>query len=157
MQAIAQRPTTVSHDARSRDTLGIVAEMADPSSTGPASGADGEVAVARLEAISADVRGCAILGRDGSVLAASGDLEAWETSARALLAAADEAAGEPVSHAHVATEDGEAFAVRLGGYVAVAVAVRFALTSLMLSDMRAVLRDLAAGPGVSLIREAHVP
>ncbi len=157
MQAIAQTPTTVSHDARSRDTPGIVAEMADPPSTGPASGADGAVAVARLEAISADLRGCAILGRDGSVLAASGDLEAWATSARALLAAADEAAGEPVSHAHVAIEDGEAFAVRLGGYVAVAVAVRFALTSLMFSDMRAVLRDLAAGPGVSLIREAHAP
>lgn len=113
--------------------------------------------MARLEAISADVRGCAILDGDGSVLAASGDLEAWEASARALLAAADEAAGEPVTHAHVATEDGEAFAVRLGGYVAVAVAVRFALTSLMLSDMRAVLRDLAASPGVSLIREAHAP
>ncbi len=157
MQAIAQRPTTVSHDARSRDTLGIVAEMADPSSSGPASGADGEVAVARLEAISVDLRGCAILDRDGRALAASGDPEAWEASARDLLAAADDAAGEPVTHAHVATEDGEAFAVRLGGYAAVAVAVRFALTSLMLSDMRAVLRDLAAGPGVSLIREAHAP
>ena len=54
---------------------------------------------------------------------------------------------------HVGTEDGEVFAVRLGDYAAIAVAERFALTSLVLSDMRAVLRDLAAEPGVSLIRE----
>jgi hypothetical protein len=128
--------------------------MPDQPSTGTASSADGEVAVARLAAISTDVRGCVILEGDGSALAASGDPQAWGASARALLGAADEAAGEPVSHVHVGTEDGEAFAVRLGGYAAVAVAPRFALTSLMFSDMRAVLRDLAAGPGASLIREA---
>lgn len=128
--------------------------MPDQPSPGTASAADGEVAVAKLEAMSADLRGCAILAADGSPLAASGDLESWGASARELLAAADSAAGEPVSHAHIGTEDGEAFAVRFGGYAAVAVAERFALTSLMLSDMRAVLRDLAADPGVSLIREA---
>lgn len=131
--------------------------MPDQPSTGTASAADGEVAVARLEAMSTDIRGCVILAGDGCALAASGDPKQWEARARALLSAADGAAGEPVSHAHVGTEDGEAFALRFGGYAAVAVAPRFALTSLMLSDMRAALRDLAAGPGVTLIREVQAP
>ena len=39
------------------------------------------------------------------------------------------------------------FAVRQGGYAAVAVAERFALAGLMVFDMRAVLRDLARGAG----------
>ena len=116
--------------------------MPDQPSPGTASAADGEVAVAKLEAMSTDLRGCVILAADGSALAASGELEGWGASARELLAAADTAAGEPVSHAHIGTEDGEAFAVRLGDHAAVAVAERFALTSLMLSDMRAVLREL---------------
>ena len=47
-----------------------------------------------------------------------------------MLAAADAAAGEPVTHAHVGTEDGEAFAVRLGGFALVAAAERFALAGL---------------------------
>lgn len=128
--------------------------MPDQPSPGTASAADGEVAVAQLEAMSTQIRGCVVLGPDGSALAASGDLDAWTASARELLLSADAAAGEAAAHVHVGTEDGEAFAVRLGEYAAVAVAERFALTSLVLSDMRAVLRDLAADPGVSLIREA---
>src|SRR3954451_11324008 len=55
---------------------------------------------------------------------------------------ADAAGGEPVSHAHVATGDGEAFCVREGGYVAVAVTDRFTLASLMIFDIRIVLRRL---------------
>jgi hypothetical protein len=42
----------------------------------------------------------------------------------------------------VATEDGEAFAVRHEDLAMVAVAERFTLASLMIFDMRAVLRDL---------------
>ena len=61
----------------------------------------------------------------------------------ALLEAADAAGGEPAAQVHVATEDGEAFAVRHGGLAMVAVADRFTLASLMIFDMRAVLRDLA--------------
>jgi len=59
-----------------------------------------------------------------------------------LRAAADAAGSEPAARAHVATEDGEAFALRHGGLAIVAVAERFTLASLMLFDMRAVLRDL---------------
>ncbi len=98
-----------------------------------------------LEEISGELRGCAILGEDGDVLAASGDPEAWAEPARALVAAADAAGGEPVSHAHVATSDGEAFCVRESGYLAVAVTERFTLASLMIFDMRIALRRLAAG------------
>ncbi len=154
--AIAQTPTTVSHAARSRDTLGIVAEVPDQAAKVPASApspADGEVAIARLEAISTDLRGCVILGADGSPLAASGDLDAWAGAARELLAAADAAAGEPATHAHVGTEDGEVFAVRHRGLALVAAAERFALASLMVFDIRSVLRELAGGADAALVRE----
>lgn len=146
MEASAQSPTTASHDARSRDTGAIVAEMPDQPSPGIVSAADAEVAVAKLEAMSTDLRACAVLAGDGSPLAARGDLEAWGESARELLAAADAAAGEPASHLHVGAEDGEVFAVRGHGRAIVAVAERFALASLMFSDMRAILRELASAP-----------
>ena len=85
-----------------------------------------------------------MLDSEGRALAASGDLEPWATAGEALLEAADAAGAEPVTYAHVATEDGEAFAVRNEGLAMVAVAERFVLASLMIFDMRAVLRDLAA-------------
>jgi hypothetical protein len=102
-------------------------------------------AVSYLEEISPQMRGCAILAEGGDVLAASGDSERWGEAGRELIAAADAAGGEPVAHAHVATGDGEAFFVREAGLVAVAVAERFTLASLMLFDMRIALRQLAAG------------
>jgi hypothetical protein len=101
-------------------------------------------AVSYLGGISPEMRGCAILSGEGEVLAASGDEERWGESGRELIAAADAAGGEPVAHAHVATGDGEAFCVREAGLVAVAVAERFTLASLMLFDMRIALRELAA-------------
>jgi len=90
------------------------------------------------------MRGCAILSTEGEVLAASGSRERWGEAGRDLIAAADAAGGEAVAHAHVATGDGEAFCVREGGLVALAVAERFTLASLMLFDMRIALRELAA-------------
>ena len=109
---------------------------------------DAGSAVEYLEEVSNELRGCAIFSDDGEVLAASGDLEAWGEAGRELIAAADAAEGEPVSHAHIATGDGEAFCVREGGYVAVAVTDRFTLASLMIFDTRIVLRRLAeAGSG----------
>jgi hypothetical protein len=96
--------------------------------------------------MSADLRGCVILDSGGEALAASGPLDAWAEAGRAMLAAADTAAGEPVAHAHVGTEDGEAFAVRHAGFAVVAAAERFTLAGLMLFDIRAVLRDLARAP-----------
>ena len=104
------------------------------------------MALARLEAMSADVRGGVILGPDGDPLAASGDADRWAEAARAMLAAADGAAGEAVSQAHVGTEDGEAFAVRQHGFALVAAAERFTLASLVFADIRAVLRELVYPP-----------
>jgi hypothetical protein len=110
--------------------------------------AEAATAIARMREMSTDLRGCAILGADGRVLAATGEAERWGHAAADLLAAADAARGEPAARAHVATADGEVFALREGGLAMVAVANRFTLASLMLFDMRAILRDLAAGrPG----------
>jgi hypothetical protein len=106
-----------------------------------------EAAVARLREMSADLRGCALLDGSGEVLAATGDPERWGAPAAELLEAADAAGDEPATHVHVGTEDGEAFALRHEGLAMVAVAERFALASLMVFDMRAVLRDLAKESG----------
>jgi hypothetical protein len=107
--------------------------------------ADAEAGVARLRELSSEIRGAAILDEAGEVLAATGPPERWAEPARALLAAADTAAREPVLQAHVGTEDGEVFAVRERGLAAIAVAERFSLASLMTWDLRSVLRELARG------------
>lgn len=113
--------------------------MPDATAAAAPSAADATVAVARLEALSGELRGCVVLDRDG-------EPEEWGAAARALLAAADAAAGEPARAAHVGTEDGEVFAVRERGYAIVAACDRFVLASLMAFDLRAVLRDLVRGP-----------
>jgi hypothetical protein len=106
---------------------------------------DADRAVEYLEEISRELRGCAILTETGEILAASGDdVQPWGKAGRELIAAADAAGEEPVAHAHVATGDGEAFCVREGPYVAVAVTDRFTLASLMIFDMRNALRQLTA-------------
>ena len=97
--------------------------------------------------MSADLRGCAVLDGDGKALASSAGA-GWERAGQAFLEAADAADGTTASQVHVATEEGEAFAVREGGLAMVAVADRFTLASLMLFDMRTVLRDLARGDGI---------
>ena len=102
-----------------------------------------EVAVARMLEISDDARGCAVLGPTGEALAATGERERWQEGAAELLGAADSAGGEPAQQVHVGTEDGEVFAIRHGELAMVAVSDRFPLASLMISDMRMVLRGLA--------------
>jgi hypothetical protein len=102
-------------------------------------------ALAYLTEMSPDLRGGAILESDGSVLAASNQPERWRDDAATLLEVADGAGGEPVDQAHIATEQGEVFAVRHVGLTAIAVTDRFALASLLFFDMRAVLRDLSEG------------
>ena len=99
-----------------------------------------------MEEMSAGLRGCAILGSGGRPLAASGEPGLWAEAAGRLLGAAGATrAGDSPVHVHVGTEDGEAFALCHGELTMVAVTDRFTLTSLVLSDMRALLRDLAAG------------
>jgi hypothetical protein len=133
-----QITTTVSQDARSSDTAGILAHVPDPQLA--------EQSLGRLMELSPEMRGGAIL-EDGAVLAASGDSAEWGDSATALLAATD-SGGETAEQVHVATEAGEVFAVREAGLMAVAVTERFVLASLMAFDMRSVLRDLAASAKV---------
>jgi hypothetical protein len=108
--------------------------------------AEAERGVALMEEISSGLRGCAILGPRGGTLASSGKRKVWGEAAAGFLEVADAARpGSRVDHVHVGTEDGEVFAVRHGGLTMVAVTERFTLSSLVISDMRAILRDLAAG------------
>jgi predicted regulator of Ras-like GTPase activity (Roadblock/LC7/MglB family) len=123
---------------------GILAEMPD-AATEAVSGDPAEQALAYLAEMSPDLRGAAVLDAKGAVLAATGDSSRWREDGAVLLEVADRAGGESVEQVHIATEQGEVFAVRNAGLVALAVTERFALASLMLFDMRSILRDLAAG------------
>lgn len=117
--------------------------MADASPTAP-SWESAEAALAFLAEMSPDLRGAAILGPEGEVLAASGEEPGrWREDAAALFAAADAAEAVPVEQVHIATEQGEVFAIRNEGLAAVAVSDRFALASLLLFDLRSLLRELA--------------
>lgn len=116
------------------------AEMSEAVSPGAAEGA-----LAYLTEMSPDLRGGAILDSGGAVLAASDHPGRWREDAAALLEVADRAGEEPVEQVHIATEQGEVFALRHAGLAAVAVTDRFALASLLFFDMRSVLRDLARG------------
>jgi predicted regulator of Ras-like GTPase activity (Roadblock/LC7/MglB family) len=104
-------------------------------------------ALAFLTEMSPDLRGAAILAGDGSVLAASEAPDRWGEDAAALLDVADRAGEERVEQLHIATEQGEVFALRHGGLTALAVTDRFVLASLLFFDMRSVLRELAARGG----------
>jgi predicted regulator of Ras-like GTPase activity (Roadblock/LC7/MglB family) len=112
---------------------------------GTAAAGSAAAALAFLAEMSPDMRGGAILAGDGSVMAASESPERWAEDAAALFEVADRAASEPVEQVHIATEQGEVFALRHEGLAAVSVTDRFALASLLFFDMRAVLRELAAG------------
>jgi len=116
------------------------AETSEAVSPGAAEGA-----LAYLTEMSPDLRGGAILDSGGAVLAASDHPGRWREDAAALLEVADRAGEEPVEQVHIATEQGEVFALRHAGLAAIAVTDRFALASLLFFDMRSVLRDLAQG------------
>jgi predicted regulator of Ras-like GTPase activity (Roadblock/LC7/MglB family) len=102
-------------------------------------------ALAYLTEMSPDLRGGAILAAGGTVLAASSQPERWREDVAGLLEVADGTGEESVEQLHIATEQGEVFAVRHAGLTAIAVTDRFALASLLFFDMRSVLRDLAHG------------
>ena len=110
-----------------------------------ASGKAAERALAFLAEMSPDLRGAAILDSSGVVLAAVDQPRRWAEDVATLLSVADRAGTEPVEQIHIATEQGEIFASRHSGLVAVAVTERFALASLLFFDLRSILRDLAAG------------
>ncbi|HEX5929246.1 MAG TPA: hypothetical protein VFY48_07625 [Solirubrobacterales bacterium] len=121
--------------------------MPDAAATEVSAGDAAEAALAFLSEMSPDLRGAAILDSEGSVLAAAGDRGRWQEDAAALFAVADRAGEEPAEQVHVATEQGEVFALRHAGFAAVAVTERFALASLMFFDMRSTLRELAGSVG----------
>jgi predicted regulator of Ras-like GTPase activity (Roadblock/LC7/MglB family) len=131
------------HEARARGTVGIFTQMADAATPEVAQGDAAEAALAFLTEMSPDLRAAVILDSGGAVLAASGDNERWRRDVAALFEVADRAGGEPADQVHVATEQGEVFALRQGGLAAIVVTERFALVSLMFFDMRSILRDLA--------------
>jgi hypothetical protein len=138
--------TVMIQEARASDTVGIFAHMPDAAAATAPSGEHAEAALAFLAEMSPDLRGAAVLGPGGEVLAAtSGDPERWAEDTATLLAAGDAAEGAPVEQAHIATEQGEVFAIRSEGLAAVAVTERFALASLLLFDLRSMLRRLARG------------
>jgi hypothetical protein len=141
---MAQMTTVVIQEARERDTVGSFSQMPDASAATAPSEESAEAALAFLSEMSPDLRGAAILGPGGEVLAAGGEApERWGEDAAALFAVADAAEGVPVEQVHIATEQGEVFAIRNKGLAAVAVTERFALASLLLFDLRSLLRELA--------------
>lgn len=119
--------------------------MPDDAASEAISGDAAEGALAYLAEMSLDLRGAAILDSAGAVLAASDRPDRWRDDAAALFEVADRAGEEAVEQVHVGTEQGEVFALRHAGLAAVAVTERFALASLTFFDLRAMLRDLAAG------------
>ena len=131
-------------EARARGTVGIFTQMPDAAATAPPSGESAAAALEFLAEMSPDLRGAAILGPGGEVLAATvGEPGRWGEDAAALFAAADGAEEAPVEQVHIATEQGEVFAIRNAGLAAISVTDRFALASLILFDMRSMLRELA--------------
>jgi predicted regulator of Ras-like GTPase activity (Roadblock/LC7/MglB family) len=119
--------------------------VSDAAATALAPGDAAAAALAFLTEMSPDLRAGAILAADGAVLAASAEPGRWHEDAATLLQIADVAGEGPVEQVHIATEQGEVFALRAHGLTAVVVAERFALASLLFFDMRATLRDLALG------------
>ncbi|MBK5220839.1 MAG: hypothetical protein JJE35_13835 [Thermoleophilia bacterium] len=117
--------------------------MPDAAAAEPITDGSAEAALAFLSEMSPDLRGAAILSDDGAVLAAAGESGRWREDAATLFAVADAAEGEAVEQVHVATEQGEVFALRHEGLAAIAVTERFALASLIFFDMRSTLRELA--------------
>lgn len=141
---MAQTTTTVIQEARARDTVGSFSQMPDGAAATVPSEESAEAALAYLAEMSPDLRGAAVLGPGGEVLAATGEgPDRWGEDAAALFAVADAAEDVPVEQVHIATEQGEVFAIRNEGLAAVSVTERFALASLMLFDMRSMLRELA--------------
>lgn len=90
---------------------------------------------------SLELREGAILAPDGTQLFAT-DGTSWADAVAELWDRAG-AREREVSYVHVATEEGEVLAVRGAAGSVVATSDRFPLASLVLSDLRAVLRELS--------------
>jgi hypothetical protein len=102
--------------------------------------------LSRFVADSLELREGAIFDPTGRQLFATDGAD-WTAGAGRLWDAA-EAGEREISYVHVGTEAGEVLAVRSPAGSAIVVSERFPLASLVLSDLRAVLRELD-GAGAS--------
>ena len=108
-----------------------------------------ELALRYLGELSTDIKASVVVSADGKTAATSrpgetGD-QLRELTAE-LFKRADEADSQEVSQVEVSTGDGAVYAVRTERWTAAVVTGRFALSSLMFYDLRAVLADLEAKP-----------
>ena len=122
-----------------------------------------ERAAERLRGLSADVRAAVLLDAAGSLAGACNDdhdsAPALGELARRLFEEVDRATrdwdAEPAEQVEVQVPGGAEFGSRTPRWTLVAVAKRGALSSLMLYDLRAVLRELEGGPPIR--RSAAAP
>jgi predicted regulator of Ras-like GTPase activity (Roadblock/LC7/MglB family) len=115
-----------------------------------------ERAAERLRGLSTDVRAAVLLNAAGSLVAASDDDHddgpQLGELARRLFEEVDRATRDwdtdPPEQVEVQIPGGAVFASRTPSWTLAAVARRGALSSLMLYDLRAVLRELEGGPQI---------
>jgi len=114
-----------------------------------------ERAAERLRGLSGDVRAAVLLDAAGSLAGASDDdydHAALGELARRLFEEVDRATrdwdADPAEQVEVQVPGGAVFGSRTPRWTLVAVARRGALSSLMLYDLRAVLRELDGGPPI---------
>ena len=113
-------------------------------------------AAERLRGLSADVRAAVLVDAAGSLAGASDDdhdhARELAELARRLFEEVDRATRdwdtEPPEQVEVQIPGGAVFASRTPSWTLAAVARRGALSSLMLYDLRAVLRELEGGPTI---------
>lgn len=95
----------------------------------------------RFIADSLELREGALFDPAGRQLFATDDAD-WSTGAARLWEAAESGARQ-VSYVHVGTEAGDVLGVRGPAGSAIVISERFPLASLVLSDLRAVLREMS--------------
>lgn len=108
-----------------------------------------DLALQYLGEMSTDIKASVLVSGDGRAAATSQPGEAGDKLrdlTRELFERAAAADDQPVSQVEVATGTGSVFAVRDERWTVAVVTGRFALSSLMFYDLRAVLSDLEAKP-----------
>lgn len=95
-----------------------------------------------FEGLSSDIKACVLLDADGLLAAVDAAHEPAGATLAALARDLLERAG--AAQVEVSTGTGIVYALRLGDWTLAAVTGRFALSSLVLFDMRKVLEELAA-------------
>ena len=106
-----------------------------------------ELALDYLDELSTDIRASVLLDERGELAAQHvpgddpGD-RLRELTLELLERAQAAGDGQPVPQLEVATRTGAVYAVREGGWTLAVVSGRFAMSSLMFYDLRAVIRDL---------------